>query len=126
MLLAQFIGLSSNTVSDSVNLPIQEIRLFLFIVTVALGAHEAGAFEVKTPYSRMMAALGSLTLLFLTGITDQPSLTGAIIREVALISCLLAISYRYKATGNVTAEERQTDSGVLLVLLIASIFDISG
>ena len=126
LLLAQFIGLSSNTVSDSVNLPIQEIRLFLFIVTVALGAHEAGAFEVKTPYSRMMAALGSLTLLFLTGITDQPSLTGAIIREVALISCLLAISYRYKATGNVTAEERQTDSGVLLVLLIASIFDISG
>ncbi len=126
LLLAQFIGLSESTVADSVTLPINEIRLFLFIVTVALGAHEAGAFEVKTPYSRMMAALGSLTLLFLTGVTDQPTLTGAIIREVALISCLLAISYRYQATGKATSEERQTDSGVLLVLLIASIFDISG
>ncbi|MFL2977158.1 MAG: hypothetical protein ACJZ49_06405 [Candidatus Thalassarchaeaceae archaeon] len=126
LLLAQFIGLSESTVAESVSFPINEIRLFLFIATVALGAHEAGAFEVKTPYSRMMAALGSLTLLFLTGVTDQPTLTGAIIREVALISCLLAISYRYQATGKVTPEERQTDSGVLLVLLVASIFDISG
>ena len=38
----------------------------------------------------------------------------------------MAISYRYQATGKTTSEERQTDSAVLLVLLIASIFDISG
>lgn len=126
LLLAQFVGLSESTVADSVNLPIGGIRLFLFIATVALGAHEAGAFKTATPYSRMMAALGGLTLLFLTGINDQPDLTGAIIREVALISCLLAISFRYQATGTATLEERQTDSAVLLIVLIASIFDISG
>ena len=128
LLLAQFIGLSDSTVSDSVELPIEGLRLFLFIATVALGAHEAGAFKVASPYSRMMAALGSLILLFLTGVWEENQLdiTGAVIREIALISCLLAISFRYQATGKATAEEKQTDSGVLLVLLIASIFDISG
>ena len=126
LLLSQFVGLSDQIVADSVKLPIEEIRLFLFILTVGLGAHEAGAFKVASPYSRMMAALGGLTLLYLTGTNDQPDLLGSVIRELALISCLLAISFRFKATGNATVEERQTDSSVLLILLIASIFDISG
>ena len=126
LLLSQFVALSDNNVADSVTLPIEGLRLLLFMATVALGAHEAGAFKIATPYSRMMAALGSMTLLFLTGVNDQPDLTGAIIRELTLIACLLAISFRYQATGNATLQERQTDSSVLLVLLIASIFDISG
>jgi len=126
LLLSQFVGLSDNNVADSVTLPIEGLRLLLFMATVALGAHEAGAFKIATPYSRMMAALGSMTLLFLTGVNDQPDLTGAIIRELTLIACLLAINFRYQATGNATLQERQTDSSVLLVLLIASIFDISG
>ena len=126
LLLSQFVGLSDYTVADSVTLPIENLRLLLFIATVALGAHEAGAFKIASPYSRMMAALGSMTLLFLTGVNDQPDLTGAIIRELTLIACLLAINFRYQATGTATLSERQTDSGVLLIILIASIFDISG